>query len=196
MVFMKIKKEEIDFILRKGLEYLNINSKEKIDPITFFDTVQKIWCNFYNEQSNCTKDSEIISSNDISKNSQDISDLQDMGLYIAKYHIDHGCEEKYAQFLAWMNSNWTETNGYFEDNKNRISYGYEIFNVINNAILEHVKDRRDKGIVINHFEIMEGIYREMYQRYRKYIKNDFEDIDIKNVCRVVHHPEIRWWELC
>ena len=122
-------------------------------------------------------------------------EIDDMDPYIIDYHISHGCNEHNARFLAWMNSNWTETNGYFVENKDRLAYGYEVFNSINEAITNLVKDKKKKGIKLGHFEIMEGLYREMHGRYDQYRTKELQEIDMEKIRRVVCRPDIKWWEL-
>lgn len=124
-----------------------------------------------------------------------VDELDDMDQYIISYHIDHGCNERYARFLAWMNSNWAEMNGYFVENKERISLGYEVFHTINNAIKNLIDDKKKKGIDINHFEIMKGLYREMLGRYDIYRTNELQEIDLKKIGRVVYNIDFKWWQL-
>jgi len=122
-------------------------------------------------------------------------ELDDMDQYIVDYHLSHGCSEEYARYLAWMNSNCLEMNGYFNENKDRVSLGHEVFHAINKTIKNLVDDKKKKGIEINHFEIMKGLYREMMGRYDSYRTNELQEIDLKKIGKVVYDLDLKWWQL-
>lgn len=73
-----------------------------------------------------------------------MKNLDDMDEYIFKYHIEHGCDKNHARFLAWMNSNWCETNAYFQNNKDKTSIKYELYREIDKVISNFIKNKHNK----------------------------------------------------
>lgn len=125
--------------------------------------------------------------------------LDGMDEEITQYHIDHGCDEYTARFLAWLNSNFCEMNGFFKGgiNKDKFLLGVELSTKIDATIDEFIESKKQNGININYFTIMKGIYNQMLSRYRQYCEEELGEIDPKNYGKAIYHikADPDWWKL-